>query len=570
MGIKVFLKIAVIFTLLLPCTGCLPDKDGGTGDSAALQGSSVAPVPETPALFQSPPVIVDRADTILVMNREVQQGTAYPGLTSASIIKRGYPYGSLASPLLGFRGQHGHGLYGIEYFCDTLFSEEGRSGLKKSVLSPDNRLKLTINKDIQLWAEQDLERQIRRLGAKSGSLVMMDIKTGEIIAMASLPGWNPEDSPGNTWKHPAQTFTNHAIEDEIDAWMFFPILEWTRLYSELMAAESSAADEAESSPESTAAASTEDKNGAQKDDIKKIFARKGRKKWSWCSPVNSLAFWSPWRKEATENFSFSPTGIRELWKLGLGQETGLYLSGEKSGSIPTMAPSGWEDIKFNTVRATPVQMARAFAALINAGRIPAPTVIKNARPSRTEPADIPWLTDEASKWVLDELSLDDGPSIAAVKREDSPGTDELTKSARLKDGRCQEVVSMGFWPEKNPDIVYVSVLKNTSHDPRIRRGTLGKTIITARRAWGLLDQESIPGIKTARNIKKHQPGHNTMPNLLGMTMRQAVVTALELGLVPRISGSGTVTAQRPGAGAKIGKDMECRLECSTNQRIARR
>ncbi len=549
--------IALLGVLFLTCSGCLPEKEAGAGRKAALNELDHNLAASDP-LFREPPVIVDRADTILVMNEEGGDEGLYPGLGAVGV-KRRYPYGSLAAALLGFRGQHGHGLYGIEYLCDTLTCSGSPAADQAR-----SRLALTISKDIQLWAEKDLHRQMKRLGAESGSLVMMDVKTGEILAMASLPAWNPQ----NAYEKPGQKLANHAVQDEIDAWMFFPLLEWGRRYSQYRQSLAQEAAEADESGRQNGkkAVSLKDKAGAE------IFSRNGRKRWSWSTPAPGLALWSPWNGEEMASFDFSPQDVRHMWSLGIGQETGLSLTGEKSGSLPTVSPSGWEDIRFNSVRATPVQIVRAFSALLNGGVAPVPAIIRSGEPAKPEQAMVEWLDTDTAGWILRELAIGDGPSIAALKREVQEESDGKTDSGkmRLRDGRCSEVVSLGFWPEKDPRIAYISVLYETRHDPRVRRGTLGKTVFMAKRAYSLLEQESRSGISVASTKGKGGIKEGLMPDLNGMTMRLAVVTAMEMGLAPKVSGSGRVVRQQPAPGTRIAKDKSCFIECSADFRTARR
>jgi len=548
--IILFILAALAALLCFSIWGCLPDREAGTPEQQATlaPGSILAGHGKSVLFFREPPAIVDRADTVLALNISLDKDGA---------AARSYPYGTLAAALLGFRGKHGQGLYGIEYLCDT-FAAGGDRDLASCVISRDNRLALTISKDIQLYAEQDLARQMKRLGAESGALVMMDVNSGEILAMASRPGWNPE----NACYRPGQEFVNHTISDELDAWMFFPMLEWLRQYTTVRA-ESVSCDQ--KGPDETCA-----ELEGHEDDSASLFARKGRKKWSWSTLSPDLVFWSPWDTGVMQEFRFDPSSVRVMWELGLGQESGLALSGEKHGSLPTMSPSGWDDMAFNSVRATPVQMLRAFSAIINSGRVARLSIMKgqNREKEGLEKVGAAWLTAESSQWIRSELALDDGPSIAAIKINDNPGNIKETGTEKFRDTSCSQVVSMGFWPEKTPRIAYISVLGNTVHDPRVKRGTLGKTIKTVRRAWALLGHEAEPDVLLASMTAAPKPGKagkNTavMPDLRGMTLRRALTSAMEAGLSPQVRGTGLVVEHQPKTGQRLGKNRECLLICST-------
>ena len=571
MARKILLLISAALTLLL-CSaiwGCLPEREAGTCEQRATlaPGSILAGSGTAAQFFKDPPVIVDRSDTVLALNIAAQNTESDVDFTPGTGA-RSYPYGTLAAALLGFRGKHGQGLYGIEYLCDTFATGEARD-LASCVISPDNRLALTISKDIQLWAEKDLDRQIKRLGAESGALVMMDIRSGEILAMASGPVKNHK----NAWSWPGQKFVNHTISDELDAWLFFPMIEWLRQYN---SAYTVAEDDSESDNQG-GASETDISGKGHEENSPSIFTRKGRKKWSWGTVSPGLVLWSPWDNEIMREFRFDPSSVRVMWQLGLGQESGLALSGEKHGSLPTMSPSGWDDMAFNTVRATPVQMLRAFSAIISSGRVVKLSVMKGqvSDKNRIEQADSAWITPESSEWIRSELALNDGPSLAAIKVEDNPRAIKEGQTKKLRDRGCAQVVSLGFWPEKNPRIAYISVLENTSHDPRVKRGTLGKTIRTARRAWSLLEQEAVPQTRLASAHPAGKKLNNcknpaVMPDFRGMTLRRAVAAAMGSGLNPQIKGSGVVIQQQPKPGQSLGKSRECLLICSNAAGYANR
>ncbi len=562
------ITVAATVVLSLSIWGCLPERDAGEQQAVLAPMSTVVNADHVTSFFRSPPVIVDRADTVLALNvpAEDRGQEGVMGFTGSGAYSeaRKYPYGKLASALIGFRGKHGQGLLGIEYLCDTFAAGEDRD-LARSVISPHNRLALTISKDVQVWAEADLARQMKRLGAARGALILMDVKTGEILAMASRPAWDPE----NAWSMPGQTFVNHAISDELDAWVFFPMLEWLRQYTEMTQ---------EASMEDGACASTGHQGTTIKKGVEKITStrRSGRRKWGWSVVSPDFVLWSPWNQEAMQEFTFPASCVRDLWKLGLGQESGLGLAGEKQGSLPTMSPSSWEDVAYNSVKATPIQMLRAFAAIVNSGYVPRISIMKGQvrGGGSGENAQVVWLNPESSRWIRSELGIKDGPSLAAVKIKDDPrGLLESTAPAtRLRDGACAQVVSMGFWPVDDPEVAYISVLEDTKHDPRIRRGTLGKTIRIARKTWALLEQETKPGFRMAsrsnRKISLSARTSGTMPDLRYMTMRHAVTVAMALGLAIDVKGTGVVIEQTPRPGVRVGKNTRCTLVCKCTNRYA--
>jgi cell division protein FtsI/penicillin-binding protein 2 len=126
------------------------------------------------------------------------QGTlaALTGLEFKSHPQRSYPEGSLASNIIGFMNRDGRGFYGIEGKYDTLLA-----GNAVQVLIPTDpnkafeiphvpdgtTLVLTINRDLQAATEQILDEALVAYGAESGTIVIMDPRNGELLAMAVTP-----------------------------------------------------------------------------------------------------------------------------------------------------------------------------------------------------------------------------------------------------------------------------------------------------------------------------------------------------------------------------------------------
>ena len=119
-----------------------------------------------------------------------------------------YPSGELACQVLGFVGVDGEGLAGIEKRYDTVLAGKpgvllgerdpyGRpipGGVQKNIDAVDGHdIVLTIDKDIQYHAQLELTKAVKKWGAKGGSVVVMNPQNGEIYAMASTPGFNPND-----------------------------------------------------------------------------------------------------------------------------------------------------------------------------------------------------------------------------------------------------------------------------------------------------------------------------------------------------------------------------------------
>ncbi len=142
--------------------------------------------------------------------------------------QRVYPHGALAGPLLGFVDAEGVGRAGLEAAYDrTLRGEPAayrilKDGKKVSPTRLDLRLEragrpgqslvLTIDSRIQQVIEEELTRTIEEIGAEAASAVVMDARSGELLALASLPSYDPARA-GETVP---QQQRNHAVQDMIE------------------------------------------------------------------------------------------------------------------------------------------------------------------------------------------------------------------------------------------------------------------------------------------------------------------------------------------------------------------
>ena len=147
-----------------------------------------------------------------------------PGIGALPAMKRIYPANTLASNVVGFANTDGDGLAGLEYsFQKTLSGHDGvrtfETGLSGSPI-PDGHdvvkpavagtgLELTIQRDIQWKAQEAISAQVHALRADSGTVIVMNPRTGQILALAVSPGFNPND-PGAS---PVAAFGDPAISE---------------------------------------------------------------------------------------------------------------------------------------------------------------------------------------------------------------------------------------------------------------------------------------------------------------------------------------------------------------------
>src|SRR5262249_4379162 len=149
--------------------------------------------------------------------------------------KRFYPKGSLAAAVIGYVGLDDNGLSGLEYeydkavtgkpgeivaLTDARRSTYGEAETAGKPAQEGAALTVSLDSGLQFAAERELETTLHDLDAKSGSAVVLDPWTGEILAMASAPGFDPNDYG----RFGGEVRRNHAIADAYEPGSTFKIV----------------------------------------------------------------------------------------------------------------------------------------------------------------------------------------------------------------------------------------------------------------------------------------------------------------------------------------------------------
>lgn len=150
-----------------------------------------------------------------------------PGILSEPAFDRVYPAGNVAGNLLGFLGSDGTPLAGLEMTHDEVLAgtdgmrryEQGRTGERiwtdeaaEVPPVPGGDVRLTLRRDLQWYAEQVLAEQVEEMDAEWGSVVAIDVDSGELLAFAEAPNVDPND-PAST---PAEDRGTRALSDVIE------------------------------------------------------------------------------------------------------------------------------------------------------------------------------------------------------------------------------------------------------------------------------------------------------------------------------------------------------------------
>jgi cell division protein FtsI (penicillin-binding protein 3) len=302
---------------------------------------------------------------------------------------RSYPAGDLAANLLGFTGQDNTGLAGFEKSLDsTLAGKDGSATYQmadgqqlplanETVKEPveGTGVRLTIDENLQFLAQRRLAVAVKQAGGISGTAVVMDVKTGQLLALADYPSFDPNDyqdySPAN--------YGSRALKDVYEPGSVEKILTFASLID---------AGYVTPRTEIKVPASPMERDGSRIHDYFEhgplhLTAAGVVAKSSNIGTVLASA------RMPTQQF------YDYLRSFGLGSRTGVGLAGESPGLLP--APSQWLPITHDTVSfgqglsVNAVQMAAAISAVANGGVYVQPSLVESYVDSAGDvtPASVP-------------------------------------------------------------------------------------------------------------------------------------------------------------------------------------
>ena len=298
-----------------------------------------------------------------------------PGVFSQREYRRFYPQGEAMAHVLGFTNIDDRGQEGLELaFDDWLRGKPGakrviRDGHGRTVESvdlvraaePGKDLTLTIDRRVQFLAYRELRAALLRTGASSGSAVVLDVATGEVLAMANLPTYNPNAvGMGNP-----DTHRNRAVTDVIEPGSTMkPLTVAAALEAGVITPQSTFDTNPGWTPNGRYR-TTDHRNYGVLDTTGVITKS---------SNVGAAKIVAKLPNQGYYDF---------LRGFGYGQKPGSGFPGESAGVLAP--PARWSGTTKQTMSygyglsATPLQIAQAYAALGNGGKLIAPTFVKGER-----------------------------------------------------------------------------------------------------------------------------------------------------------------------------------------------
>ncbi len=383
-----------------------------------------------------------------------------PGVYARHEYKRFYPAGEVTSQLVGFTNVDDQGQEGIELAFDELLT--GVPGAKKILKDlkgrvikdlslvrsekPGQDLALSIDMRLQYAAYRALKAGVARHGASSGSVVLLDAKTGEVLAMANQPSFNPNDR-GNL---NTDALRNRAVTD---------LLEPGSLVK----------------PLTIAAALESGKFGPHTPiETSPGWLRVGRK--TFVDPINyglidvtTILTKSSQVGTTKVALSLEPDHVRDVFqRMGMGDSPGTGFPGESPGSLPqhrNWKPVARANFAFGYgLSATALQLAQAYTVLANDGVRKPVSLLRVDRPYAGEPvmdSRVAQQVRQMLKTVTRKGGTGTRAAVAGYEVAGKTGTVHMVGSSGYEESRYRALFA-GMVPAENPRLVAVVVVS----DPR--------------------------------------------------------------------------------------------------------
>jgi cell division protein FtsI (penicillin-binding protein 3) len=509
-----------------------------------------------------------------------------------------YPNRELGAQAIGFEGMDGKGLAGVEQAWDgQLAGVDGKALIGRDALGremtgsptllkpsvPGQGVMLTIDATLQYIAEREVEAAWRRTRAKAAMAVLMDPRTGEILALAVRPTFNPNSFAAAT----DDDRRDRAVTDPFEPGSTFKVI--------------------------LAAAALEEGVVRPTD---RIYAENGAitiagrtihdwKKYGWLNFTEVL--------QNSSNVGAIKVGLmlgRERYYkyiagFGFGTASGVGLGGESRGQL--RPPAQWSGLSLATmsigqeISVTALQMVSAFAAIANGGRLMQPQIVRAVLEGdgRTmvrgvEPRVVRQVISPETAQVLTQM-------MTAVVREGTghnaaipgyavagkTGTAQKMDPAIRRYSRAPGVLSfIGFAPADDPRLVMLAMLDEPKNEKwgseaaapifsaigreALRymnvppRDTTPVPIVRGEIASADLPAETSPalawpaGAVQLASFDLAEDGA-VMPRVEGLSLRQAMEALAPFGVEVEISGRGMVRGQSPPAGASLASGTVCHL-----------
>lgn len=525
--------------------------------------------------------------------------------------KRFYPQGTVAGQILGFTGIDGNGLEGLEramedQLAGDKFQLQGkRDASGKYMLTGQtprfeqlegSTVRLTIDGRLQRVAEQALQEQVDKFKARGGYAVVLDAKTGEVLALANTPTFDP----------------NRVQNHEADAWRLRPLTDTFEPGSVVKPF--------------VLAAALQERTTRLNSQLQCENGRLqiGRHAIRDTHPHDVLS--AAQVVQVSSNIcayklaqALQQKGLYHYYRsFGFGSRSGMGMRGEQAGYLRDPGkltkqnkPNPWPEVTFANIAfgqgftATPLQVTAAIGSIANAGMLMQPAmihsvvdkdgaVVKTIEPQLVRRVVSPEVARQTA-WAMSLVTTREGTAIqAALPKHTVAGktgtAQKVNPKTRRYDANLWLASFVGFFPAERPEIVigvYIDEPHGSHYGGVVAAPAFKKIAQEAIRVMGIAEvpdaerfdlsayspSSAEAALKEAEQAKVEEDeaiftlpaerlvdvsgaepdaaeGQPRMPNLSGLTARDALAKLQEAGApLPQMHGWGRVVAQTPEVGA---------------------
>ena len=489
--------------------------------------------------------------------------------------KRYYPYGSLAAQVIGFVGDENTGLYGLEaYYEEEL---EGQSGLVISAKDQAENdmlytyeqyfaakngsdLTLTLDTTIQYYLEKGIESMVDKFSAANGaSGIVMDARTGGILAMASYPNYDLNDfltvsdktlqerierEESTVADMQLLQWRNKALNDTYEPGSTFKILTLSAALEEGVVDKTTTVNCSGSVTISGSTIHCSNKNGH---GLQTLVQSVGNS----CNP----AFINYGLRIGSEKF------YEYMRSFGLMNTTGIDLGGEAVGVFAADSSFTQLDLACyafgQNFTVTPLALIAAQAACINGGYLHTPYLVERITDSdgnvtyRHDDTPVRQVISEQTSATVREC-LEYVVSSGTGKNGQVAGYRIGGKTGTADKGQTGDVVVsfLCFAPADDPQVIMLI----TMDTPSRATGTYvsGGNMVAPTASTVMAEILPYLGVEPSYSAEELLGMDTTVPNVIGMSVEEAKAKLKDRALSYKIVGDGeTITDQTPAGGAII-------------------
>ena len=489
--------------------------------------------------------------------------------------KRYYPYGSLAAQVIGFVGDENTGLYGLEAYYEKEL--EGQSGLvisSKDQAENDmlytyeqyfaakngSDLTLTLDTTIQYYLEKGIESMVDKFSAANGaSGIVMDAKTGGVLAMASYPNYDLNDfltvsdqtlqeriERGESTVADMQLlqWRNKALNDTYEPGSTFKILTLSAALEEGVVDKTTTVNCGGSVNISGYTIHCSNKNGH---GLQTLVQSVGNS----CNP----AFINYGLRIGNEKF------YEYMRSFGLMNTTGIDLGGEAVGVFAADSSFTQLDLACyafgQNFTVTPLALIAAQAACINGGYLHTPYLVERITDSdgnvtyRHDDTPVRQVISEQTSATVREC-LEYVVASGTGKNGQVAGYRIGGKTGTADKGQTGDVVVsfLCFAPADDPQVIMLI----TMDTPSRATGTYvsGGNMVAPTASTVMAEILPYLGVEPSYSAEELLGMDTTVPNVIGMSVEEAKAKLKDRALSYKIVGDGeTITDQMPAGGAII-------------------